>query len=139
MTSISFCLSPILAEAKPQDMKDREILESLGQLLFEQAPTQKDELNLSVYLNEHTINFTMWSGRKANSGTGFTLTDKGNRELETLVRELNQYFKENNMGQWNTVLYTLNPIESKFEVNFESVKELDTGELKLWRYRKKYQ
>ena len=124
-------------------MSDQELYKAIGQLLFNESPEISKKISIVIYLQgsdgEFSVcDFTVWNGDKNSRETSFAVSDDGRREIVANFRELQQYFAQENMGEWNVAFFSLDPEIGTFNVDFENCKELDTGELAFWRYLQRY-
>ena len=120
-------------------MNDQELYKVIGQLLFNESPANSKKLNISIYLEETAANFSVWRGEKMSRDSSMSLSTDGMKQILGLFRQLQQFYESENMGKWNVAFYTLDIETGSFDIDFDNCKELDTGELTLGSYRKRYQ
>ncbi|MBT8123034.1 MAG: hypothetical protein KJO10_10890 [Gammaproteobacteria bacterium] len=120
-------------------MRDQELYKSIGELIFNEAPSSSIELHLVVYkAANNSTQITLWMGAKYEGTNSFALSTEGVGELVVLTDKLKAYYTENKLGDWNVMHYTLKPDEGKFHIDFDLSEDLDTNKLPYWKYTLKY-
>lgn len=121
-------------------MKDQEIYKEIAQNLFDKLGSLDDVINLSACIRNtsNSVNSSVWVGETLSAQSGVVLTSRETITLSNLVLELNSYYRSENMGNWNVILYKLAPHGKSFYLEFEYNDDLAQGNLDLFKYRERF-
>lgn len=119
-------------------MRDQEIYREIALVLARETPDSVSEAHILARVLPMDVTSVLWHGKKLSRESNFVLSTEGNDNIVDLSLELQSFYRENNMGDWNVYHYTLGIHSNKFNIDFENSREIEEG-LPFWKYRQRYQ
>ena len=117
-------------------MRDQEIYQEVGQILFGASPKDDENIFYCGIVDNSSIENRYWYGEFSSSKNGFFIRGENGRRMYDLVRELHEFFLDNKLGEWNVLFFKVDVNSGRFYTKFELNNGLKDRTLTTYDFKK---